>query len=141
MASPNDAVEKNRRQKKRRPKSPDTRVPWSLSVAFFVDVARVLLGTLLLVGLSLGSGDFVMPGWFVALLIIHGAAMIAALILVLNGFGWARWVVLALALLQLLFDQTQVTRYFLVVDVLVLVVFMLRPSKRYFEACEAVRDK
>ena len=141
MSSPTRTVTAVRRRPtdKQRQRA-DTRVPWFVSAAFFTGLARVVVGTLGLLAITLGFGD-PSPVWFWVLIIVHGAAMIAVLILVLNGFGWARAVFLVLSLAQMAFDQTLITRYFVAVDVALAVVFFIRPSQRYFDACATVRAK
>lgn len=114
-------------------------VPWWISAVFFVGLLRVLLGVLILYGLSLSVAE-PMPGWFNALIFIHGAAMIVTLVFILNGFGWARLAWLVLAVAQLAFDQGVITRYILMVDIAVLVVLVIPGSNRYMARCAAVRS-
>ncbi|MCL2782581.1 MAG: hypothetical protein FWD80_01190 [Propionibacteriaceae bacterium] len=143
MASPNRAVAKQSdgrgKGKKSRRRETDVKLPWFVSLAVFLDVARVLLGTLLLLGLSGGAYGDVMPNWFLGLIIVHGLAMIATLVFILNGFGLARLALIALAVGQLWFDQSLITRYFLLIDALIIVVFFIGPSNRYFAACDQAR--
>jgi len=134
MSSPNTAAEASRKAKRGKGPYEKPRVPWWISITFFAGVLRVLLGTLFLLGISIGYGD-PMPAWFNWLIILHGVAMIAALVVMLNGFGWGRVAWLALALLQLLLDQGMITRYYLGLDIVLLVVFVLPASNRYMAEC------
>jgi len=136
MSSPHGTASPSRQSRRRKTDKPG--VPWFISATFFVGVLGVLAGALVLLALSVGLND-AMPGWFDALILVHGAALIGTLVFVLNGFGWARlaWVVLCLA--QLAFDQGIVTRYFLIFDLTVLVVLVLPASNRYMTACAAAR--
>ena len=147
MQSPSKAVERtrrpgkpsNRRTSKAKLAPPERpRVPWWISICFFIGIVRVLLGTLTLLGFSV-SGDEQMPAWFNWLLIAHGAAMIVALVFILNGFGWARLALLILALAQLAFDQGYLTKFFLLFDAAVLIVLLLPRSAAYFAASAAAR--
>jgi len=140
MASPSSAGGASRRggaRKRGRKGKPG--VPWWISVLFFVALLRVLLGTLILYGLSLAV-DEPMPAWFDALILVHGVAMIVALVFILNGFGWARLAWLALAFAQLGFDQGELTRYFLIFDIAALIVLTLPASGRYMAACAGARS-
>lgn len=134
LASPNNASKPPKRQ---RQKNPDTRLPWFISVIFFVFLVRVLLGSAFLFALSTGF----MPSWFTLLIVAHAVAMVVALVFVLNGWGWARLVLLALSVVQLVFDQTLVTRWFLLADALLLAILMIRPAGRYFSRCADARVK
>ena len=147
MASPQRAVEEedkvlreqSKQQKLRRRRDPDVRLPWFVSVVFFVFIARVLLGDAILLGLS-WMGD-PLPGWFNALLAVHVVAVIVTLVFILNGWGWARVVLLVLSLSQLLFDATLITRWFLLADVLLLVVLVIKPTNQYFLNCAEYRAR
>jgi len=147
MASPQRAVEEEDKalreaakpQKWSRRRDPDVRLPWFVSVVFFVFIARVLLGDAILLGLS-WMGD-PLPGWFNALLAAHVVAVIAALVFVLNGWGWARVALLVLSLAQLGFDSTLITRWFLLADALLLVVLVIKPSNQYFINCADYRAR
>ncbi|MCL2490976.1 MAG: hypothetical protein FWF36_09725 [Propionibacteriaceae bacterium] len=136
MASPHGGTSSSRR--KRRGKTEKPGVPWFVSTTFVIATLRILFVTLLLLALAVGVDD-PLPGWIDALIIAHGAAMIVALVFVLNGFGWARlaWAALSLAILG--FVQDPLIIYVLVFDLLVLVVFVLPPSNRYMTACAAAR--
>lgn len=142
MSSPSKAVSDEpvtKKQQRKKGPPPDIRLPWFISAAMFTDIARVLLGTLVLWAIGYDYGD-AQPAWFFVLLIAHGAAMIIALVFVLNGFGLARLVLIVLAIGQMWFDQTLLTRYFLLADVLIYIVFFIRPASRYFAACEQARQ-
>ena len=143
LASPNKAVDEERVKNKKGKKAskqapPNTRLPWVVSAAVFADLARVLFGTVVLLALAY-EGDQ-MPNWFIALIFIHCAAMIATLVFVLNGFSIARLVLIVLAVGQLWFDQTILTRYFLLCDAVIVILFFIGPAARYFAACEQVRQ-
>jgi len=147
MASPQRAVEEEEQvlreqakpQKWRRKRDLDVRLPWFISVVFFVFLARVLLGDVILLGLS-WIGD-PLPGWFNALIAAHAVAVIVALLFMLNGWGWARVALLVLSLAQLLFDATLITRWFLLVDALLLAVLVIKPSNQYFTNCAEYRSR
>ena len=146
MNSPSRAVEPATRAKSirggRRGGRPDKterpRVPWWISVCFFIGIFRVILGVLTLLAVSTGIGE-PMPAWFNWLIIAHGVAMIVTLVFILNGFGWARLAYLALALAQLALDQGIITKWFLLFDVAVLVVLILPPSVRYIVTSATAR--
>jgi len=150
MASPSQAVERERSVKRQRKHQqrrdpdpdPDTSVPWFVSLVFFAGLASSIVSGALLIGLALGVGD-PMPAWFNGLLIAEIVAMIAALVFILNGFGWARLAWLVLAVAQLWFDQTLFTRWFLLANLVLLVILMIKPASRYFANCAAarIRDK
>jgi len=135
MASPHGGSSSG---KKRRRKTEKPGVPWFVSVTFVIAILRILVVTLFLLALAVAVDD-PLPGWIDGLIIAHGAAMIVALVFVLNGFGWARlaWAALSLAILG--FVQDPLVIYVLVFDLLVLVVFVLPPSNRYMAACAAAR--
>jgi len=146
MNSPSRATESQARAKNSRGgrrggrpvKTERPRVPWWISVCFFVGVFRVVLEVLMLLAVSTGIGE-PMPVWFNWLIVAHGVAMIVTLVFVLNGFGWARLAYLALALAQLALDQGIISKWFLLFDVVVLVVLILPPSVRYIVTSATAR--
>jgi len=148
MASPNTAAdevreaarEKTRDRKRRlaKDKDIDNSLPWFVSLVFFVFLARIILGTFILLAFGWGIDDS-LPNWLAWVVIAHGIAYVIVLVFVLNGWGWARLAVLVMSLSQLFLDGTQITRWYLLFDVILLVILMLRPSARYFENCAAVR--
>ena len=129
---------KGKNRKTARAKNPDAKVPWSLSLAFFVGLLGALAGDGLLLAVAWGYGE-PLPVWRNLLIVAHGLAMIVALVLVLNGFGWARLALALLAVAQLSFDATLLTRYFLLLNLVVCVVFFLKPANRYCAACATLR--
>jgi len=136
MASPHGGVSSSRPKRRGVPVKPG--VPWFVSVTFFVAVLRVLAFTLLLLVVAIGF-DPPSPRWLDALIMAHGAAMITALVFVLNGFGWARlaWLVLSLAQFALLADI--ITVWVVAFDLVVLVILLIPPSNRYMTGCAAAR--
>jgi len=145
LASPSSAAEqasakaKQKRKRQRRDEEIDTRLPWFISVVFFAFIAWVLFGDAVLIGLA-RMGD-PLPGYVTWLIIAHGVATIVALVFVLNGWGWARLALLALCLVQLAFDQAVITRWYLIIDALLLVVLVIKPANRYFSNCAAARAR
>ena len=129
---------KGKNRKSARAKNPDAKVPWSLSLAFFVGLLGTLAGDGLLLAVAWGYGE-PLPVWRNLLIVAHGLAMIVALVLVLNGFGLARAALAVLAFAQLTFDATLLTRYFLLLNLAVCVVFFLKPTNRYCAACATLR--
>ena len=145
LASPNRAAEEAKvrgkgKSRRRRHRDADTRLPWFVSVIFFLLLARVVLGSVALIGFARGFGD-PLPAWWTVLVVVHGLAMVVALVFLLNGFGWARVALLALSLAQLAFDATLITRWFLLFDVVLLVFLVIKPANRYFTNCADVRAK
>ena len=139
MNSPSNAVEPASIPKKGRGSHPARpRVPWWISVCFFTGLLRTVIGVLTLLTVSISIGE-PMPNWFNWLIVAYGVAMVVALVFMLNGFGWARLALLALALAQLAFDQGIITKYFLLFDVALLVVLVLPPSVRYIVSSAAAR--
>jgi len=147
MSSPNaaaDAARGSASKKKKKRSRPgdedeiDNALPWVVSLVFFVFLARVILGSLILLVFAWGFGD-PLPVWFSWLVIAHGLVFVIVLVFVLNGWGWARLAVLVMSLSQLLLDQTAITRWYLLFDVILLVVLMLKPAAKYFANCAAVR--
>jgi len=144
MASPHGSTSGGtgsyRRQKRRGTptKAEKPRVPWFISVTFFVALLRVIAVTVLMLALSAAFDD-PLPGWFNVLLLVYGAAMAAALVFVLNGFGWARlaWAVLAAAIIC--FVQDPVILWVIAFDLVVLLVLFLPPSNRYMTGCAEAR--
>jgi len=143
LASPSKAAaqagtkSKGKGPRKRRSGDIDTKLPWFISAVFFVFIAWVIFGDAILIGLA-RMGD-PLPAWFTWLIVAHGVAVIVALVFVLNGWGWARLALVVLCLLQLLFDQTILTRWYLIIDALLLVVLVIKPANRYFANCAAAR--
>ena len=146
MASPSKAVERERASQRRSKKQHrpnrdvDTRVPWFVSLVFFAGLASSIISSALLLGLAIGVGD-PMPAWFNYLIIGQGVALIVSIVFILNGFGWARLAWLVLALAQLWFDQTLFTRWFLLANLVMLVLLVIKPANRYFSNCAASRRR
>jgi len=143
LASPSRAADqagaKSKRKGKRTRQSGDidTRLPWFISAVFFVFLAWVIFGDAILIGLARMGEP--LPTWFTWLVVAHAVATIVALVFVLNGWGWARLALVVLCLAQMLFDQTVLTRYYLIIDVALLIVLVIKPANRYFQNCAAAR--
>ena len=138
MNSPGQAAQQAPRPRKARGKPERPRVPWWISVCFFAGVFRAILWVLTMLVVSTSIGE-PMPAWFNWLVVAYGVAMVVVLVFILNGFGWARLAYLALALVQLFYDQGIISKYFLIFDVIVLVVLLLPPSVRYIVTSAAAR--
>jgi len=140
MASPTSAADRSRTARRQRKPVGVQRppVPWWISVVFFVGSARVLLGTFVLFALATGIAE-PMPAWFDWLLVAHGVALIVCLVFMLNGFAFARLAWLVLVLAQLVFDQTAITRYYLMFDAVLLAITLLPASSRYMGLCADAR--
>ena len=138
MASPHGAPQPAKKQAAKNLGTEKPGLPWFISVTFFVAVLRVLVVTLLLLALAVGLDD-PMPRWFDGLILAYGGAMIAALLFILNGFGWARlaWVVLSLVIIAFL--QDPIVLYVLAFDLVILLVLVLPPCNRYMTACAGAR--
>jgi len=136
MASPNQAARHRRRAGRGAVDRP--RVPWWISICFIVGLLRAIVGTLTLLALSV-SVDEPMPAWFNWLVLLHGVALVVALVFLLNGFGWARLALLVLTFAQWGFDQAMITKYFTLLDIAILIVAVLPASAAYIGRCADAR--
>jgi len=138
LSSPSGAVSEARRKRAHSNKKTDMpAVAWSVSVGFFIGLFGVIISAVILNGLAWVAD---MEKWFSWLVIAHALAMIVSLVFVLNGFPWMRLVYAALALAQMAFDQTLVTRYFIIVFLIAGILFIIPPANRYFVAATEVRS-
>jgi len=139
LSSPDTAVDKARQKRARsKKKTNKPQVIWSVSLGFFLGLPGVIFSDIILGSLSWLAE---MPLWFSWLITAHALAMLVCLVFILNGFGWARLAFAALALSQLAFDQTLVTRYFMIIFAIIGLLFVVRPSNLYFTDCTEARSR